>query len=190
MWNALFWKAWLEHLICTSGTCLMGRPFQGYIAFCLKTQDLAFVSTGLSMLMSLLNWPWYCLLQERVKRPIFNNIKKTTSNSYGYIANLCVTKSARRQGVARNMLQFAVKSAKLQGEMKMKHFMLNCFLGLQKCLICCRWIKTYESPSWSFLFLYRRCRTGICACGEKEQKCTGAVRKDGISGITISVVQH
>lgn len=51
---------------------------------------------------------------ERVKRPIFNNIKKTTSNSYGYIANLCVTKSARRQGVARNMLQFAVKSARLQ----------------------------------------------------------------------------
>lgn len=62
------------------------------------------------------------LLQERVKRPIFNNIKKTTSNSYGYIANLCVTKSARRQGVARNMLQFAVKSARLQGKMKMKHF--------------------------------------------------------------------
>lgn len=58
----------------------------------------------------------------------------TRSNRYGYIANLCVSKPARRQGVATNMLHFAIKQAKLDGKMKMKHFIRNCFPG-------------YESPS-------------------------------------------
>uniref|UniRef100_A0A2N9HDH9 N-acetyltransferase domain-containing protein n=1 Tax=Fagus sylvatica TaxID=28930 RepID=A0A2N9HDH9_FAGSY len=50
---------------------------------------------------------------ERVKAPLFFcNINRTDPNKYGYIANLCVAKSARRQGIASNMLHFAVESAK------------------------------------------------------------------------------
>lgn len=49
---------------------------------------------------------------EKVKAPIFYGTEiKEPKNQYGYIANLCVAKSARRQGIARNMLQFAIESA-------------------------------------------------------------------------------
>ncbi|XP_024960702.1 uncharacterized protein LOC112501226 isoform X3 [Cynara cardunculus var. scolymus] len=49
---------------------------------------------------------------EKVKAPIFYSTKrKEPKNQYGYIANLCVAKSARRQGIARNMLHFAIESA-------------------------------------------------------------------------------
>ncbi|KAE9602489.1 putative transcription regulator GNAT family [Lupinus albus] len=51
-------------------------------------------------------------MQEREKAPPFCSINRTASSRYGYIANLCVTKSARGQGIASNMLHFAVESAK------------------------------------------------------------------------------
>ncbi|KAK7363301.1 hypothetical protein VNO77_05437 [Canavalia gladiata] len=49
---------------------------------------------------------------ERPEAPRFCNINRTPSGRYGYITNLCVAKSARRQGIASNMLYFAVESAK------------------------------------------------------------------------------
>ncbi|XP_014501056.1 uncharacterized protein LOC106761942 isoform X2 [Vigna radiata var. radiata] len=52
---------------------------------------------------------------ERVKAPIFCCINRTPPNRYGYIANLCVIKSARRQGIASNMLSFAIGAAKSNG---------------------------------------------------------------------------
>ncbi|XP_031267963.1 uncharacterized protein LOC116126398 isoform X1 [Pistacia vera] len=55
---------------------------------------------------------------ERVMAPLFGCINKTDPNRYGYIANLCVAKSARRQGIARNMLHFTIESAKSNGKMK------------------------------------------------------------------------
>ena len=53
--------------------------------------------------------------QERVKFPLFCSIDRTGQSRYGYIANLCVAKSARRQGIASNMLHFAVNLAKSNG---------------------------------------------------------------------------
>nr|XP_009611739.1 uncharacterized protein LOC104105190 [Nicotiana tomentosiformis] len=55
---------------------------------------------------------------ERVNAQVFCNIERRSSNRYGYIANLCVAKSARRQGVARNMLHYAIRSAKANGAEK------------------------------------------------------------------------
>ncbi|XP_028096488.1 uncharacterized protein LOC114296397 isoform X3 [Camellia sinensis] len=52
---------------------------------------------------------------ERVKAPLFCSFDKTGQNRYSYIANLCASKSARRQGIATNMLYFAVKLAKFNG---------------------------------------------------------------------------
>ncbi|KAI3495700.1 hypothetical protein L1887_38046 [Cichorium endivia] len=53
---------------------------------------------------------------EKVKAPIFfNTERKDLKKQYGYIANLCVAKSARRQGIARNMLHFAIQSAMSDG---------------------------------------------------------------------------
>lgn len=53
---------------------------------------------------------------ERVKASFFCSIdRKGPIRRYGYVANLCVAKSARRQGIARNMLQFAIRSAKSNG---------------------------------------------------------------------------
>lgn len=49
---------------------------------------------------------------ERIKPPLFGCINRKGPNRYGYIANLCVVKSARRQGIASNMLHFAIESAK------------------------------------------------------------------------------
>ncbi|KAK6152045.1 hypothetical protein DH2020_014680 [Rehmannia glutinosa] len=61
---------------------------------------------------------WRDFSRERVKHPLFCLIDGKSSSSYGYIANLCVAKSARRQGIASSMLQFAVVSAKAQGAEK------------------------------------------------------------------------
>ncbi|KAL1205189.1 GCN5-related N-acetyltransferase 6 [Cardamine amara subsp. amara] len=52
---------------------------------------------------------------EKVKSQLFCSINRQGSNRYGYIANVCVAKSARRQGIACNMLSFAIESARLSG---------------------------------------------------------------------------
>lgn len=52
---------------------------------------------------------------ERVQAPLFCSIERKEASRYGYVANLCVAKSARRKGIAINMLKFAIQSAKLKG---------------------------------------------------------------------------
>ncbi|KAK3034498.1 hypothetical protein RJ639_032487 [Escallonia herrerae] len=52
---------------------------------------------------------------ERVKAPIFCRTDRQAPRKYGYVANLCVAKSARRQGIASNMLNLAILSAKSNG---------------------------------------------------------------------------
>ncbi|KAG8367151.1 hypothetical protein BUALT_Bualt16G0042800 [Buddleja alternifolia] len=52
---------------------------------------------------------------ELVKAPLFCLVDKKSSSRYGYISNVCVAKSARRQGIATNLLQYAIMSAKPQG---------------------------------------------------------------------------
>ncbi|XP_073150773.1 GCN5-related N-acetyltransferase 6, chloroplastic [Henckelia pumila] len=52
---------------------------------------------------------------ERIKAPLFGFVNRKLSSKFGYIANLCVAKSARRKGIARNMLQFAISLAKKHG---------------------------------------------------------------------------
>ncbi|OWM74415.1 hypothetical protein CDL15_Pgr013319 [Punica granatum] len=56
-----------------------------------------------------------CIVMEKVRAPLFCRISRTGPSRYGYIANLCVAKSARRQGIASNMLNFALASAKSTG---------------------------------------------------------------------------
>lgn len=55
-----------------------------------------------------------------MKARLFRSINRTPPNRYGYIANLCVAKSARRQGIASNMLHFALESAISDGKMKVE----------------------------------------------------------------------
>ncbi|KAK4432807.1 hypothetical protein Salat_1042900 [Sesamum alatum] len=55
---------------------------------------------------------------EQVKSPLFCFINSKASSRYGYIANLCVARSERRQGIASSMLHFAVSSAKKEGAEK------------------------------------------------------------------------
>lgn len=55
-----------------------------------------------------------------MKSQLFCTINREGSNRYGYIANLCVAKSARRQGIACNMLRFTVESARLSGNNNVK----------------------------------------------------------------------
>ncbi|KAI4376492.1 hypothetical protein MLD38_014248 [Melastoma candidum] len=53
---------------------------------------------------------------ERVRPPFFCRIEGTRHNStYGYIANLCVAKSARCQGIATSMMKFTIELAKASG---------------------------------------------------------------------------
>ncbi|KAL0426791.1 UNVERIFIED_CONTAM: hypothetical protein Slati_2853900 [Sesamum latifolium] len=55
---------------------------------------------------------------EQVKSPLFCFINSKASSRYAYIANLCVARSERRQGIASSMLQFAIFSAKKEGAEK------------------------------------------------------------------------
>ncbi|XP_068314488.1 GCN5-related N-acetyltransferase 6, chloroplastic isoform X1 [Pyrus communis] len=55
---------------------------------------------------------------ERANAPLFCSINRTLSSKYGYISNLCVAKAARRQGIASNMLQFAIRSAMLNADVE------------------------------------------------------------------------
>lgn len=45
----------------------------------------------------------------------FGNFNRNNGIQYGYIANVCVSKSARRQGIASNMVPFAVQLARENG---------------------------------------------------------------------------
>lgn len=54
-------------------------------------------------------------LQEHVKSSIFCTSKSGTNHRYAYVANVCVTKYARRQGIASNMLQLAIEIAEISG---------------------------------------------------------------------------
>lgn len=67
--------------------------------------------------MVLIHFATRSFLQERVKAPLFCSINRTPPSRYGYIANLCVIKSARRQGIASNMMSFAIEAAKSNGNM-------------------------------------------------------------------------
>ncbi|EOY30270.1 Acyl-CoA N-acyltransferases (NAT) superfamily protein, putative [Theobroma cacao] len=51
---------------------------------------------------------------ERI-RPLFCSINRTHLNKYAYVSNLCVAKSARRKGIASNMLYFVIESARSSG---------------------------------------------------------------------------
>lgn len=53
--------------------------------------------------------------QEWLKHPLLCLIERKASINYAYIANLCVAKSARRQGVATCMLEYAISTAKANG---------------------------------------------------------------------------
>lgn len=54
--------------------------------------------------------------QEQVGAPIYmSGSKSGCSHRYGYVANVCVTKFARRQGIGSNMLQLAIEIAKSCG---------------------------------------------------------------------------
>ncbi|KAK1287574.1 hypothetical protein QJS10_CPB19g01880 [Acorus calamus] len=52
---------------------------------------------------------------EHVKAKRFSNIYQSNQERYGYIANLCVAKYARRHGIASNMLYLATEAAKSFG---------------------------------------------------------------------------
>ncbi|CAL9054792.1 GCN5-related N-acetyltransferase 6, chloroplastic [Musa acuminata AAA Group] len=52
---------------------------------------------------------------ERMKPPASSNLSQTERPRYAYIANLCVAKHARRQGIATNMLSLAIEVATSYG---------------------------------------------------------------------------
>ncbi|CAN1147953.1 hypothetical protein LINPERHAP2_LOCUS16174 [Linum perenne] len=54
--------------------------------------------------------------------PQFCNMEGGGKNSYSYVANLVVSKSARRQGIASNMMQFAIETASSSG---VKHLYIH-----------------------------------------------------------------
>ena len=90
-----------------SDICCKERTSLGYTSFNFSLRYI-YASVTLASLILI-------LLQERVKAPLFCNINRTPASRYGYIANLCVAKPFRRQGVATKMLYFAVNSAKSTG---------------------------------------------------------------------------
>ncbi|KDP33912.1 hypothetical protein JCGZ_07483 [Jatropha curcas] len=86
-----------------------------------RKEDKNVKRTVLKSVVGTLDLSIRCLLQgesfpgERVKVPVFRTFCRRGPNTYGYVANLCVAKSARRQGIASNMLHFAVESVKSDG---------------------------------------------------------------------------
>lgn len=48
-------------------------------------------------------------------KPTFSSTNRMSHHRYAYVSNLCVSKHARRKGIASNMLRFAIQSAKQKG---------------------------------------------------------------------------
>uniref|UniRef100_A0A2P2K2B5 N-acetyltransferase domain-containing protein n=1 Tax=Rhizophora mucronata TaxID=61149 RepID=A0A2P2K2B5_RHIMU len=101
---------------------------QGQKCRCIVTvrrQDRNVKRTVLKSVVGTLDLSIRCLLHgetfpgERPKAPLFCSFNVTSPNRYGYVANLCVAKAARRQGIAANMLQFAIDLAKSNGRQSM-----------------------------------------------------------------------
>ncbi|CAN1147955.1 hypothetical protein LINPERHAP2_LOCUS16174 [Linum perenne] len=63
-----------------------------------------------------------CMITEHGISPQFCNMEGGGKNSYSYVANLVVSKSARRQGIASNMMQFAIETASSSG---VKHLYIH-----------------------------------------------------------------
>lgn len=57
----------------------------------------------------------FLLQQQERATNFFSNVYREDGARYGYIANLCVAKCARRQGIASNMLCLAIEAAKSDG---------------------------------------------------------------------------
>lgn len=53
--------------------------------------------------------------EENVKISSSISISPMSKQKYGYVANLCVSKVARRKGIASNLLSFAIETAKFKG---------------------------------------------------------------------------
>ncbi|KAM7517645.1 hypothetical protein LguiB_016607 [Lonicera macranthoides] len=85
--------------------------------------------------------------KERVKASLFCSINKKGPR-YGYIANLCVSQSARRQRIASNMLNLAIRSAKSNGEM----LKLNSSLGF---LSQCQYLGKYLGAEQVFVHVHK-----------------------------------
>lgn len=64
------------------------------------------------------------LLFQEVKRvsPVLASLKPNDAHKYAYVANLCVAKFARRQGIATNILYLAIDMAISIGNLC--HFLL------------------------------------------------------------------
>lgn len=86
-----------------------------------RKEDKNVKRTVLKSVVGTLDLSIRCLLQgetfpgEQVRVPVFRSFCRRGPNTYGYVANLCVAKSARCQGIGSNMLHFAVESAKSDG---------------------------------------------------------------------------
>ncbi|KAH1209505.1 N-alpha-acetyltransferase MAK3 [Glycine max] len=94
-----------------SCACIItGRLIPGYYYYTFYL--IVALPTRLKVLM---HFATRSFLQERVKAPLFCSINRTPPSRYGYIANLCVIKSVRRQGIASNMMSFAIEAAKSNG---------------------------------------------------------------------------
>ncbi|KAH9614619.1 hypothetical protein KSS87_005743 [Heliosperma pusillum] len=103
------------------------RKSQGYNAqkstciIAVRKQDKNVKRTIIKSVVGTLDLSTKYLLQgesfpgEKVSPPS-SNIKRRETSRYGYVTNLCVSKSARRKGIAINMLTFAIESAKSNGK--------------------------------------------------------------------------
>jgi ribosomal protein S18 acetylase RimI-like enzyme len=58
------------------------------------------------------------LVQEGVNKPGICDIYKTGQPQFGYIADVCVSKHARRQGIGRNMISLAINISFSHGKIK------------------------------------------------------------------------
>lgn len=100
------------------------RGYHGQSSTCIitvKKEDKKVKNTILKSVVGTLDLNIKYLLEgesfpgERVQAPLFCSIERKEASRYGYVANLCVAKSARRKGIAINMLKFAIESAKSKG---------------------------------------------------------------------------
>lgn len=144
------WNTWFEHPVLAAWRDISRGIMPSVFAWIPSTALLSVVS--LNLMVSLI-WLCYNLFsQEQVKARLFCCVNRIPPNRYGYVSNLCVAKSARRQGIARNMLHFAVESAISNGKIKVE---AGIFVYLSN--------SDYRIYLL-ILFSCNRCWTGICAC--------------------------
>ncbi|KAL9660370.1 hypothetical protein QQ045_025183 [Rhodiola kirilowii] len=98
-----------------------GHNGQNFKCIVVVKQQHDMMHTAIKSVLGTLDLSFRYLLQgetfpgEKVKAPLFCSINMAEKTKYAYVANVCVAKAARRQGIASIMMRLAIELTRTNG---------------------------------------------------------------------------